>query len=316
MRVLVTGSAGFIGSHLLEFLYRGERASEIYGFDWARHQSETLALPGVKLLNHDIRDNEAVNSVIREVKPQRVYHLAAQSLPTLSWKEPVLTAETNITGTIHLFEAILKYCPESRVLVACSSAEYGYTPEDRMPLTEEHPLKPLHPYGVSKVAQDMLAYQYFTNFGVNAVRVRIFNTTGPGKTNDVCSDFVRRIVQIEKSFSPPVLKVGNIDTKRDISDVRDCVRGLHSALEMGEDGEVYNLCGGKAYLISDLLESMLELSLVKNIHVECDESLLRPSDEAIILGDNSKLRQQTGWQPEIPIEKTLRDTFEYWRAKL
>lgn len=184
-----------------------------------------------------------------------------------------------------------------------------------MPLTEEHPLKPLHPYGVSKVAQDLLAYQYFVNFGVAAVSVRIFNTTGPGKTGDVCSDFIRRIVQIEKGFSPPVLKVGNINTKRDIMDVRDCVRGLHLALETGEMGQVYNLCGGKAYRISDLLKSMLELSSVKNIRVERDESLLRPSDEAIILGDNSKLCHQTGWQPEIPIEQTLRDTFEYWRAR-
>ena len=315
MTTLVTGSAGFIGSHLIRFLHDIRHVSPLYGFDWAiDEQSDSSALPGVEFLTGDIQDENAVGLLIQQLRPQRIYHLAAQSLPTLSWKEPVLTSQTNIIGTTHLFEAILKYKLEPRIIVACSSAEYGYTPEDRMPLTEEHPLKPLHPYGVSKVAQDLLAYQYSVNFGVAAVRVRIFNTTGSGKTGDVCSDFVRRIVQIEKGFSPPVLKVGNIDTRRDIMDVRDCARGLYLALEMGESGEVYNVCGGRTYQISELLASMLELSAVKNIRVEREESLLRPSDEPIILGDNGKLRQQTGWQPEIPITQTIRDMFQYWRA--
>ncbi len=315
MTTLVTGSAGFIGTHLVGFLHDSQHVSPLCGFDWATDaQSDSQPQPGVKLVTGDIRDRDAVDSLMQQLKPQRIYHLAAQSFPTLSWKEPVLTSQTNIIGTIHLFEAILKYKLESRILVACSSAEYGYTPEDKMPLTEEHPLKPLHPYGISKVAQDLLAYQYFVNFGVPAVRVRIFNTTGPGKTGDVCSDFVRRIVQIEKGFSPPVLKVGNIDTRRDIMDVRDCVRGLHLALETGEAGQVYNICGGRIFRISELLDSMLEMAVVKNIRVECDESLLRPSDEPIILGDNSKLYQQTGWQPEIPIEQTIQDMFQYWRA--
>ena len=304
MRTLITGAEGFIGGYLSQFLR--QQGEEFFG---------TYYKGGAAGLTRcDVRDAEAVDSMIRDIKPERIYHLAAQSLPTISWKEPALTMETNITGTINIFESLLRHGLKPRVLVACSSAEYGFVSEEDVPVKEDHSLKPLHPYGVSKVAQDLLAYQYFANFGIPSVRARIFNTTGPGKTDDVCSDFARRIVSIEKGNSPPIVKVGNLHTRREVIDVRDAVRGLYLALEKGEEGEVYNLSSGRVFQVSYLLEIMLSLTKQK-LHVEVDQRLLRPSDEPVIMGANAKLRKATGWQCVIPLEKTLEDILNYWRQR-
>ncbi len=304
MRTLITGAEGFIGGYLCQFLR--QQGEEFFG---TYYKGGTAGLTRC-----DVRDAEAVDSIIRDVKPERIYHLAAQSLPTISWKEPALTMETNITGTINIFESLLWHGLKPRMLVACSSAEYGLVSEEDVPVKETHSLKPLHPYGVSKVAQDLLAYQYFANFGIPSVRVRIFNTTGPGKTDDVCSDFARRIVSIEKGNSPPIVKVGNLHTRREVIDVRDAVRGLYLALEKGEEGEVYNLSSERVFQISYLLEVMLSLTKQK-LHVEVDQRLLRPSDEPVIMGANAKLREATGWQCVIPLEKTLEDILNYWRQR-
>jgi len=304
MRTLITGAEGFIGGYLSQFLR--QQGEEFFGTYYKRGSAD--------LTRCDVRDAEAVDSMIRDIKPERIYHLAAQSLPTISWKEPALTMETNIIGTVNIFESLLRHGLKPRVLVACSSAEYGFVSEEDVPVKEDHPLKPLHPYGVSKVAQDLLAYQYFVNFGIPSVRVRIFNTTGPGKTDDVCSDFARRIVSIEKGNSPPIVKVGNLHTRREVIDVRDAVRGLYLALEKGGEGEVYNLSSGRVFQISYLLEIMLSLTRQK-LHVEVDQRLLRPSDEPVIMGANAKLRKATGWQCVIPLEKTLEDILNYWRQR-
>jgi len=304
MRTLITGAEGFIGGYLSQFLR--QQGEEFFG---TYYKGGSVGLIGC-----DVRDAEAVDSMIRDIKPERIYHLAAQSLPTISWKEPALTMETNIIGTINIFESLLRHGLKPRVLVACSSAEYGFVSEEDVPVKEDHSLKPLHPYGVSKVAQDLLAYQYFANFGIPSVRARIFNTTGPGKTDDVCSDFARRIVSIEKGNSPPIVKVGNLHTRREVIDVRDAVRGLYLALEKGEEGEVYNLSSGRVFQISYLLQIMLSLTKRK-LHVEVDQRLLRPSDEPVIMGANAKLRKATGWQCVIPLEKTLEDILNYWRQR-
>ena len=304
MRTLITGAEGFIGGYLSQFLR--QQGEEFFG---TYYKGGSVGLIGC-----DVRDAEAVDSMIRDIKPERIYHLAAQSLPIISWKEPALTMETNIIGTVNIFESLLRHGLKPRVLVACSSAEYGFVFEEDVPVKEDHSLKPLHPYGVSKVAQDLLAYQYFANFGIPSVRVRIFNTTGPGKTDDVCSDFARRVVSIEKGNSPPIVKVGNLHTRREVIDVRDAVRGLYLALEKGEEGEVYNLSSGRVFQISYLLEIMLSLTKQK-VNVEVDQRLLRPSDEPVIMGANAKLREATGWQCVIPLEKTLEDILNYWRQR-
>lgn len=311
MKVLITGATGFIGAYLSSFLH--EEGHEVYGTHYGPNKLALSNTPSaIELYECDIRDDKAIDSLVAKVRPHRIYHLAAQSLPTVSWKEPVATTQINIIGTINVFESVIRHGLDARILVACSSAEYGLSVESGVPVKEEHSLNPLHPYGVSKVAQDMLAYQYFVNFSVPTVRVRIFNTTGPGKKDDVCSDFARRIVDVEKGLSPPSIKVGNLSTKRDITDVRDTMKGLHLAIEKGTMGEVYNLSRGEAYQISSILDILLSYSK-EHIEVEVAQDLIRPSDEPIIVGDSTKLRDHTGWKPNISIEQTLEDMINYWR---
>jgi GDP-4-dehydro-6-deoxy-D-mannose reductase len=313
MRVLITGATGFLGSYLARFLV--ERRDEVHG---TRHGHGASMNPGLlqgtNLIKCDVTDSAGLDSVIDAIRPERIYHLAAQSLPTVSWHNPALTIQTNVIGTVNLFQSVIKQKLETRVLVACSSAEYGFVSEEEVPITEDHALKPLHPYGVSKVAQDLLAYQYFINYGVPSVRIRIFNTTGPGKTDDVCSDFARKITQIENGASSSIIKVGNLNARRDITDVRDNIRGLYMTMEKGEAGEVYNLCSGQAHRIGDLLTMMIGLTS-RHIDIEVDRKLLRPSDEPIIMGDNTKILRQTGWKLGIPLQQTLEDILNYWRGK-
>lgn len=311
MKVLITGVRGFIGRYLANYLAKS--GNEVFGIDNVRKNYGSLAR-SVKVFECDVRNAKKVDSLMRSIRPLKIYHLAAQSYPVLSWKKPRLTLETNIIGTTNIFESIRNNHLQSQVLVACSSAEYGFVSEREIPVREDHPLRPLHPYGVSKVAQEMLAYQYFVNFDLRVVVARLFNTTGPGKTGDVCSDFARRIVEIEKGVSESPMRVGNLAARRDITDVRDMVRALDFVLEKGRPGESYNACTGKARRISHLLNVLLRLSDIE-IKTEVDRSLLRPSDEPTILGDNTKIRKETGWKPRIPIEKTMKDMLSFWRRE-
>ena len=222
--------------------------------------------------------------------------------------------ETNVIGTVNLFEGLRELRMNPKTLVACSSAEYGFIREDEVPVNENHPLLPLHPYGVSKVAQDLLAYQYFKNFNLNAIRVRIFGTTGPRKVGDACSDFAKEIAKIKLGMKKPVMHVGNLKPRRDLVDVRDMVEALWLLAEKGKIGEVYNACSGRAYKIGDILNMFLKMSSVK-IKVKIDPKKLRPSDELVITGDNTKIRKDCGWQPKIPIDETLRDMLDYWKER-
>jgi GDP-mannose 4,6-dehydratase len=265
----------------------------------------------IELWDCDIRDAEKVEEVMGKVKPDVIFHLAAQSLPTLSWDEPKRTLETNVLGTTYLFEAIRKHELDPVVIVACSSAEYGFVTEAEVPVSEDHILLPLHPYGVSKVGQDLLSYQYFQNFKIRAIRARLFNTTGPRKTNDVCSDFTSRIVRIEKGHDDKLL-VGNLEAKRDITDVNDVVNALWLLSEKGKFGDVYNICSSRAYRIKDILDMAVGLSTTK-IDVQVDPDKLRPSDEPIIMGDNTKIRTTCGWIPKMTMEETLNRMLAHWR---
>lgn len=314
MRALITGINGFIGSYLAEFLL--DKGFEVHG---AVHKIEHLEnithlKNEITLRKCDVRDSAAVKNMIRRSKPDLLFHLAAQSYPTVSWKDPIGTMETNVVGTINVLEVLRKLKLNPKTLIACSSAEYGFVREDEVPVKEDHPLLPLHPYGVSKVAQELLAYQYFKNFNLKTIRVRIFGATGPRKVGDVCSDFARVVAKIELGKKRPIMHVGNLKTRRDLIDVRDMVEAFWLLVKKGKIGEVYNACSGKAYKIGNILTAFLKMSSA-NIRVKIDPKKLRPSDEPIIMGDNTKIRRDCGWRPKIPIEKTLRDMLDYWKER-
>jgi len=306
---LVTGAEGFIGSCMVKFLQaKGWRVVGTY----RPHDCDAFPkLPNLSFMQCDLRNGQRVQQVIEQVQPTHIFHLGAQSLPTVSWSDPVYTFESNIMGSLYLLEAVRQMKKRPVVVSACSSAEYGNVPPEAIPVIEEQPPVPLHPYGISKLCQDLLGRQYHADYGVPTVNIRLFNTTGPGKTNDAPSDFVRRIVRIKKGFQPPVLEVGNLKPRRAFLDVYDTVRGFYAAAMKGKWGEAYNLCAARTYEIGELLNMAIKLSGVK-AEVRAAQQLMRPSDEKIIFGNTDKIRKHTGWKPTRTIEQTLKAMIEHW----
>ncbi len=315
MRILITGITGFAGSHLADFLLTQDGV-EVSGIKRWRSRTENIEhlMGRVDLLECDIMDASAVRSTINAVRPDKVFHLAAQSFVPPSWTAPSVTLATNIIGTLNLFEGVRQVGIDPWILTACSSDEYGKVEPDELPIKETNPLRPLSPYSVSKIGQDMLSYQYFKSYGLNIIRTRAFSHTGPRQVDVfVCSDFAKQIADIEKGLKEPVMRVGNLTSRRDFLDVRDVVRGYCTLLEKGTPGEVYNLCSGGAVTIQEILDILLSLSKVK-IDVQQDPKRMRPSDVPLIMGDASQILSQVGWKAEITLEQTLQDTLDYWRV--
>jgi GDP-4-dehydro-6-deoxy-D-mannose reductase len=308
---LVTGAEGFIGSHLVKFL-SGE-GWKVIGSYLNEGSTALLKLAGVRFVQCDLRDGARVSQVLAEYQPTHIFHLGAQSLPTLSWGNPVETFESNIMGSLHLFEAVRGMKRRPAIVSACSSAEYGHVPPAAIPVTEEQAFRPLHPYGISKVCLDLLAREYFLDYKIPAVNLRLFNTTGPGKTSDAPSDFVRQLIRIKKGLQTPVIEVGNLKPHRAFLDVSDTVRGFYLAAQKGKHGEAYNLCATKTHEIGELLRTAIRLSGVK-AEIRPVPRLMRPSDEKIIFGSTRKIRKDTGWKPMKSIEQTLQSMLEYWDA--
>jgi GDP-4-dehydro-6-deoxy-D-mannose reductase len=311
-QALVTGAEGFIGSHLVRFLQ--SEGWEVIG-TYLNETSPFPRLPRLSFIQCDLRNGQRVEQIFREYDPTHVFHLGAQSLPTVSWADPVGTFESNIMGSLHLFEAARHQKKAPQVVSACSSAEYGNVPAEAIPVKEAHPLHPLHPYGISKVCLDLLAREYFLDYRIPAVNIRLFNTTGPGKTDDAPSDFVRQIVRIKKGLQKPVMEVGNLTPERAFLDVNDTVRGFYLAALRGKPGESYNLCATRTRRIGDMLEMAIRLSGVE-VKVQPVKRLMRPSDEKIIFGDTKKIRRDTGWKPLRTLEQTLTSMLEHWESVL
>jgi GDP-4-dehydro-6-deoxy-D-mannose reductase len=306
---LVTGAEGFIGSHLVRFLQTKEW--NVVGLYLPHRFTSPVELRKVRFVQCDLRNGQLVSELFHRFQPTHVFHLGAQSLPTVSWVDPVGTFESNIMGSLHVFEAVRHMKRPPVVVSACSSAEYGHVPPSSIPVTEDQPLHPLHPYGISKVCLDLLAREYFLDYKIPAVNLRLFNTTGPGKTNDAPSDFVRQLIRIKKRLQAPVIEVGNLKPRRAFLDVNDTVRGFYLAAMKGKRGEAYNICAAQTHEIGYLLKTAIRLSGVK-AEVRPAAHLMRPSDEKIIFGSTEKLRKDTSWKPLRSVEQTLNSMLEYW----
>lgn len=316
MRCLITGITGFAGSHLAELLL--SKGHEVFGTSRWRSKTENIdhIKNKIKLIEADMRDSHSMDKVIKEAQPDYIFHLAAQSFVQASWVSPADTMETNVIGTINLLEAVRRANISPVIQIACSSEEYGEVKENEIPIKETHQLRPLSPYGVSKVAEDMLGYQYFKSYGLKIIRTRGFNHTGPRRGEVfVTSNFSKQIVEIEKGKKDPVIFVGNLTATRDFTDVRDMVNAYLLAVEKGVPGEAYNICSGKGYKIQEMLDILLKFSKIK-INVQQDPARMRPSDVMILIGDNSKFVKQTGWKQTIEFEQTLKDLLDYWRERV
>jgi GDP-4-dehydro-6-deoxy-D-mannose reductase len=315
---LITGITGFAGSHLAEYILAEQPGVEVYGtFRWRSRMDNVEHLDRkIKLIEADLRDYTSMHRALEVSRPDLVFHLAAQSFVPSSWNAPNDTIVTNATGQTNLFEAIRGLRLDPVVQIACSSEQYGLVLPDEVPIKETNPLRPLSPYAVSKVAQDYLGYQYFKSYGLKVVRTRGFNHTGPRRGHVfVTSNFCSQVAAIELGLQEPVIRVGNIEAIRDFTDVRDMVRAYWLAVTRAKPGEVYNIASGKGIRIRDMLDLVLSFSRVE-VRVEVDPDRLRPSDVEILIGDSSKFRADTGWEPRIPFEQTVQDLLDYWRRTL
>ena len=315
-RLLITGITGFVGSHLAVFaLARGVAVS---GSCRWRSKTENIdhIRDRIELIDCDIRDLSSVQNLLDHSVPDYIVHLAAQSFVAASWQAPAETLSTNIIGQVNLLEALRARRAHARCLIIGSSEEYGLVEQDELPIRETNPLRPLSPYAVSKVTQDLMGYQYFKSYGLALIRTRAFNHDGPRRGDVfVTSNFAKQIAEIEAGRRAPVIHVGNLKTQRDFTDVRDVVRAYWLLLERGAPGEVYNICSGRAWSIQEVLDFLLSESRVRSIAVTEDPARLRPSDVPVLVGDASRLTRELGWRPEIPFEQTLRDLLEYWRQR-
>ena len=318
MRILITGITGFAGSHLADYILENLPQAKVFGLvRWRSRMENILHIQNrIRHIEADLKDMASLKRCLAEVKPDRIFHLAAQSFVPTSWKCPAETFAINALGQINLFEAVLSLGISPKIHIAGSSEEYGLVNSDEVPMKETNPLRPLSPYAVSKVAQDLLGWQYFRSYGLKVIRTRGFNHTGPRRGEVfICSNFAKQIVEIEKKKKKPVLQVGNLEAKRDFTDVRDMVRAYWLCLEKGEEGDVYNIGTGKTYSMKEILEMLLSISGI-DVKIEVDPHRLRPSDVPVLLSDSSKFRKATGWEPKIPFRQSLEDLLGYWRERV
>ncbi len=315
LTVLITGITGFAGSHLAEHLVVQPGIAVHGTVRWRSSLAHLAAIRDqITLHECDLRDPFAVRQLLATLRPARIYHLASQSFVHSSWGAPAETLTTNVLGQLNLLEACRAERLTPRLLITGSSEEYGQVELSQLPITETTPLRPLSPYAVSKVTQDLLGFQYAQSYGLWIIRTRAFNHTGPRRGQVFAtSNFAWQLAQIEAGRQPPVVQVGNLEARRDFTDVRDVVRGYVLALERGVPGDVYNLCSGVDWTLRAVLTQLCALIRVP-VAVTVDPARLRPSDVPVLRGDATKLQRQTGWTPTIPFTQTLADLLAYWRA--
>src|SRR6267378_702953 len=324
-RALITGITGMVGSHLAEFLL--ERTDwDVIGMCRWRSPLDNLAAIAwrinagdrVSLLYGDLRDTMSIQNVVAKAKPDYVFHLAAQSFPRTSFDAPLDTMDTNVQGTVRVLDALKQHAPKAIIHVCASSEVFGRVPKEKLPIDEECSFHPASPYAISKVGTDLVGRFYAEAYGMTVMTTRMFTHTGP-RRGDVFAEstFAKQIAMIETRQIPPVLKVGNLDSLRTWSDVRDAVRAYYMLVTIKpQPGAYYNIGGSFSCTVRKMLDHLLSLSSVKGIEVRVDPSRLRPIDADLQVPDTRKFQQHTGWKPEIPFEKTMQDLLDYWRGRI
>ncbi|MBI2028318.1 MAG: GDP-mannose 4,6-dehydratase [Candidatus Levybacteria bacterium] len=314
-KVLITGVTGFAGSYLAEYL-ANLKEYEVFGTYLLEESKINIdkVRDRIKLIKIDLSSENSVFDLIKKIRPTLIFHLAALTSPADSFKNPVKTMTDNIALQINILEAVKKYnLLNTKILIVSSADVYGLVKKKDLPMDEDTKLAPTSPYSVSKVAQDFLGFTYYLSYNLKIVRVRPFNHIGPRQSpNFVVASFAKQIAEIEKRKRSNVLRVGNLEAKRDFTNVKDIVRAYVLAIDRGEIGEVYNIGSGRSYKISDILDRLISMSTSK-IKIEKEDSLIRPSDNPELLCDCRKFERLTNWRPEFSIDETLKDTLDYWR---
>lgn len=316
VRALITGIGGFVGRHLTRHLQENPDCEIIGAVIEPVEQHTVLRDAGVRIHQVDLTDEDAVLSLLKETRPHHIYHLAAQAFVPKSFESPWETLSNNIHSQLSLLHGIVKLDLDARILIVGSGEVYGLIAPEDNPVDEDQPLCPTSPYSVSKVTQDMLGLQYFLSHDVDAIRVRPFNQIGPGQSRDfVAPAFALQIAEIERGAAEPVVNVGNLEARRDFTDVRDMCRAYKLLLDRGRPGEVYNVGYGEAHSIQELLDILLHLSDAP-IQVEFDPSRARPIDVPLVVCDARRMREVTGWKPAFTFEQTLADVLNDARARI
>jgi len=315
---LITGADGFVAGHLVPYLLKHQEDTGIFAMVWcdAPKASWPKPHPRLEVLTGELTDTRSICEIIEQSQPEIILHLAAASSVAQSWENPEPAYRANVLGQLHLLEAARSMETQPRVVIASSAEVYGRDGHNGQAIAEDAPLRPLSPYAVTKATQDLQAFQYWASYGLETIRLRLFNHTGPGRPpHFVASSFARQLAEIEAGLRPPVIEVGNIDVARDFTDVRDVARAWRLAALQGRPGEVYNVCSGRPTQIREILDTLLAMTDVE-VEITTDPSLLRTAEIEILFGDRRRFTQATGWRPEIPIEQTLGDLLDWWRNRL
>lgn len=311
-KALIIGAAGFVGKYLIRYL----KASGNYKIAATKLSSEKIEVFDIDLYNLDITQKDDIVSLLYSIRPDYIFHLAAQSSVSVAWKNPGLTVDVNIKGAINVLDAVRELYYKPRILLIGSGEEYGHILTGETPIREDNMIRPGNIYAATKACQNMIGRIYADAYDMRVLMVRAFNHIGPEQSSIfVVSDFCRQVAEIEKGLKAPVMYVGNLSAQRDFTDVRDVVRAYSLLIEKGKPGETYNVGSGHAYEIREILNKVISLSKV-NIKVEIDHNKIRPVDVPIIEADVAKLMDATGWKKEIPLEQTIEETLNYWRKKI
>lgn len=324
MNVLITGITGFVGSHLADYILENHSEYQVHGLSRWRSPKENIThiFDRIHLHHGDLIDHVSLVKVLKKVKPRFVFHLAAQSYVPYSFDAPIATLQSNCIGTCNLLEAIKEVREIDNtfdpVIHICSSSEvYGQVTENDIPIKEDCPFRPASPYAVSKVCEDMLALQYWLSWKIKTIRTRMFTHSGPRRGDVfVLSNFCQQVARIEKGLQQPCLHVGNIDSVRTFADVRDTVRAYWMLVNKCDYGDAYNIGGNRTMTIREMISLVFSMSTIKNIEISIDSSRLRPSDVTLQIPCIDKFVNKTGWSPNIPFDKTVEDTLNFWRSRV